>query len=46
MSQDQGPNPYNKRKEAGLSLLNQFFYILTFFYKYVFFPLLNKINYV
>lgn len=23
MSQDQGPNPYNKRKEAGLSLLNQ-----------------------
>ena len=28
-------------KEAGLSLLNQLFYILTFFYKYVFFPLLN-----
>ncbi len=23
MSQEQGPNPYNKRKEAGLSLLNQ-----------------------
>ena len=31
MSQDQGPNPYDKRKEAGLSLLNQLFLYLDFF---------------
>ena len=35
-----------KKMKAGLSFLSQFFYILTFFYKYVFFPLLNKIHYV
>ena len=46
MSQDQGPNPYNKRKEVDLSFLSQLFLYLDFFYKYVFFPLLNKINYV
>jgi len=35
-----------KKMKADLSFLSQLFYILTFFYKYVFFPLLNKINYV
>lgn len=35
-----------KKMKADLSFLGQLFYILTFFYKYVFFPLLNKINYV
>ena len=34
-----------KKMKADLSFLSQLFYILTFFYKYVFFPLLNKINY-
>lgn len=35
-----------KKMKADLSFLSQLFYILTFFYKYVFFLLLNKINYV
>lgn len=31
MSQEQGPNPYNKRKEVGLSFLSQLFLYLDFF---------------
>ena len=35
-----------KKMKADLSFLSQLFLYLDFFYKYVFFPLLNKINYV